>query len=48
MSEKVAPKCRELNAKTVRDPHDLRERYLTYLREVENTLRFGRLALKGA
>ena len=39
--EKVAAKCRELNARTVQSPDDLRERYLTYLREVENSLRFG-------
>ncbi len=39
--EKVAIKCRELNARTVQNPDDFRERYLTYLREVENNLRFG-------
>ena len=36
--EKVAAKCRELDA-AVQDPDNLRERYLTYLRDVELSVR---------
>ena len=36
--EKVAAKCRKLDTKAVQDSDDLRERYLTYLREIGNRL----------
>ena len=36
--EKVAAKCRKLDTKAVQDSDDLRERYLTYLREIRSLL----------
>ena len=36
--EKVAAKCRKLDTKAVQDSDDLRERYLTYLREIGKLL----------
>ena len=36
--EKVAAKCRKLDTKAAQDSDDLRERYLTYLREIGKRL----------